>query len=107
MWDGEGVAFAELGLVPVGVGERNGAGGVELGYLFGGELPAYGGEVLFELLFGTGSDDDGGDGGAAEDPVEGDLGDGLAGLGGDFVEGIDYLVEVFFGDLRAGVGDHL
>jgi len=33
---GEGIAFGELDLVPVGVGEGDGAGGVQFGYLFGG-----------------------------------------------------------------------
>ena len=33
---GEGVALVELDLVPVGVGQGNVAGCVELGYLFGG-----------------------------------------------------------------------
>ena len=53
-------------LVEIGVGQWNGAGGVEAGDLFGGECPAKGTEVLQELFFVSRADDDGGDGGALE-----------------------------------------
>ncbi len=36
LFGGEGIAFVELDLVPVGVGEGLGAGCVQLGYLLGG-----------------------------------------------------------------------
>jgi hypothetical protein len=44
--------------VPVGVDGGDVAGGIEFGYLFGSEVPAYGGEVLFELFFVPCADDD-------------------------------------------------
>ena len=56
--DGDGVAVGELALVPVGIGGVSVAGGVEFGDLFFGEIPADGGEVLAELLFVAGADDD-------------------------------------------------
>ena len=71
LFGGEGVAFVELDLMPVGVGEGLGAGFVQLGYLLGGKVPACGGEVGAELFFVAGSDDKGADGGALEEPVEG------------------------------------
>ena len=104
LFGGEGVAFVELDLVPVGVGERDGAGGVELGDLLGGEVPADGGEVGAELLFVAGADDERADGGALEEPVEGDLRDGLAGFLGERVEGVDDLVDVLPVGDGAGVG---
>ena len=105
MGDGEGVALDELDLVPVGIGELDFAGFVEFGDLLGGELPAGGGEVGAELLFVAGADDERGDGGALQEPVEGDLRDGLAGLFGDFVEGVDDLVDILPVGRGAGVDD--
>ena len=100
---GFGVSFGEAALVPVGVGGGEVAGGVEFGDLIFGEVPAGGGDVLAELFFVAGADDEGGDGGALEEPVEGDLGDGFAGLFGDFIEGVDDFVEIVVGDLGAHV----
>ena len=56
---GDGVAVGELeALVPVGVDGRNGAGFVELGDLFGGQIPAGCIEILAKLLFVAGAQDD-------------------------------------------------
>jgi hypothetical protein len=63
--DGEGIALVELHLVPIGVGERAGAGFVESGYLVFGELPTDGAEVSLQLLFVACADDESGDGGPA------------------------------------------
>ncbi len=79
----ESVSNGARDLVPVGVRERDGARGVKFGYLFGGQVPAGGGEVCAELLFIAGTDDQRGDRGSLEEPVEGDLGDGLAGFFGN------------------------
>ncbi len=46
-------------LVPVGVGWLDFAGGIEFGYLLCGQVPFGCGEVLFELGFVAGADDDG------------------------------------------------
>ena len=35
-----------------------------------------------------------------EEPVQRNLGNGLAGLGGDFIQGVDHFVEIFIFDLR-------
>ena len=59
---------------------------------------------MAELLFVAGAQDYAGDGGAAEEPVEGDLWNALAGFFGDGVESVDYSVEVIVGNLRAEVG---
>ena len=114
LFGGEGVALVELDLVPVGVGEGEGAGCVEPGYLVRGEVPAGGSQVGAELFFVACADDEGADGGTLEEPVEGELRDGLAGFFGEFVEGVDYLVDIIpVGDgagvdygliLEAGVG---
>lgn len=69
--------------------------------MLGGEAPADGTEVVKELFFVAGADDEGRDCRAGEEPVEGDLGDGLAGFFGDFIEGIDDGVEVFLRHLGA------
>jgi hypothetical protein len=53
------------------------------------------------------ADDQGADGGALEEPVESELRDGLAGFGGEGVEGVDYLVDVLPVGDGAGVGGQL
>ena len=58
---------------------------------------------MAELLFVAGAENNGGDGGAAEEPVEGDLRDAFAGFFGDGVEGVHYFIDVFIGDWRADV----
>ena len=44
-------------LVPIGIGQRRGAGGVEPGDLRGGQVPAHRAEVLAQLLLVAGADD--------------------------------------------------
>ena len=101
-----GVAVLESGLVPVGVDGFYGAGGVEFGYLFFGEVPAYRAEILFQLFFVAGADDYVGNGGALEQPVQRDLRYGFADFFGHGVERVDHLVEIFVFHRRAvGAGD--
>ena len=71
-------------------------------HLLRGEGPADGAEVGLQLLLVARTDDDGGDGGTAQEPVESDLRDRLAGLLGDHVDGVDDLVEIFIRHLGAG-----
>ena len=52
------IALGKATLVPVGIGRRGGAGGVEPGDLLGGQVPADGAEVLAQLLLVAGADDD-------------------------------------------------
>ena len=102
---GAGIALLELVLMPVGIDERDLAGGVKPGNLFRCQVPADGSQILLELCGVTRPDDEGGDGGPAQKPVERDLGNGFAGLGGDLVDGGYDFVQMFFGDLRADVDD--
>src|SRR5579863_5885537 len=91
-------------LVPVGIGGLCRAGGVEFCHLVFGEVPADGAEVLAELLFVARAHDDVGDGGALQEPVQRDLWNGLAGFFRNFLDSVDYFVEIFVVDLRAGIG---
>src|SRR6202041_1563289 len=97
-------AVAELALVPVGKYRGGGAGGVEYCDLFGGEVPAYRAQILPELFFVSGADDDVGDGGTLQQPVQGDLRDSLSGFFGDDVQSINYFVQVVIVDRRTVVG---
>src|ERR1700736_5813541 len=67
------IALGEAALVPIGIGERLAARLVERRDLFVGQGPAGRAEVLPQLLFVAGADDDGRDGRAPEQPVERDL----------------------------------
>ena len=93
--------------MPVGVRDGDGGGVVEGLDLCVGEAEVDGDEILFELFFVAGADDDGRDGGFAKEPSEGNLWDGLSGFLGDSVESVDDFVEVVFGNLGAGVGGDL
>ena len=53
----ERIAFRELALMPIGIDRLDFAGAVEFCDLIGGEVPAFGGEILAELLFVAGADD--------------------------------------------------
>src|SRR4028119_2047417 len=64
---------------PVGVNVLEGAGFGELVHLLFVEFPAARAEVVLELLYRAGADDGRGDALLPEEPVEGDLGVGLAG----------------------------
>src|SRR5580698_7073431 len=66
--------------MPVGIGALNVAGAVELCNLILRQIPACRVEILAKLLLVTGADDDGGDGWPLQEPVEGNLRNGLAGL---------------------------
>ena len=55
--------MSELDLMPIRVGRGQFARRIELRYLFAGEIPADGAEVLPELLFVTRADNDAGHGG--------------------------------------------
>src|SRR5579875_2593379 len=93
--DWKRIAFFKAGLVPVGVGHLGLAGGIELGYLLWRERPADAGEVGAELLPVARADDERGDGGTLEQPVERDLRNGFAGFFSDPVDRIDHFVDVF------------
>ena len=89
--DGEGVAFGEGdALVPVGVGSGESGGVIEALDLAVGEAEVGGDEILFELFGVARADDDGCDGGFAEEPAERNLRDGFSGFFGDGVERVDY-----------------
>src|SRR2546430_758874 len=60
-------------LVPVGVDDGRDGKLVQLLELGGSESPAYSPEVVNELLFGAGANDDRADAGAARQPVQGHL----------------------------------
>jgi len=79
-------------------------GGTEAGDLLGRQAPAHRAEILTKLLFVARADDDAEDSGAAEQPVDGDLRQGLAGFGGDGVQGVDDGVERLVIDRRLQVG---
>ena len=87
-------------LVPVGIAGRDVACGVEFGALFRGEVPAEGTEIVAQLLFGASADDDVSDRWALQEPVQGDLRNGLSGFFGDSIESVDRFVEMFVRDLR-------
>src|ERR1700757_758626 len=102
--DWEGDALLEAALVPVGICWREMAGGVQFGSLFGGGFPADGGEILAGLFFVASAENYAGDGGAAQDPIEGDLGNALAGFLGDGVDRVHDFVDIFVGDRWAVFG---
>ena len=91
-------------LVPVGIDGLGVAGGVELGDLFLGEIPADGAEVLAKLFFIACADDDAGDSWPLEEPIQRDLRDGFSGFLGECLEGVHDFVEIFIFNLRAGLG---
>jgi len=90
--------------MPVGVDGRLIGGTIKFSDLFGGEIPAFGSQILAELLLVSGADDDGGNRRTLQKPVQGDLGDGLAGFLGDCVQGVDDVEQVLIRDWRAGLG---
>ena len=99
------VQHGEAELVPHGVRSRYFARRIELRDLFGREIPAGRADVLHELLFVAGADDDARDGGALEQPVERDLRDCLACLLGDDVERGDEPKQLLLLVVRTGAGD--
>jgi hypothetical protein len=86
--------------VPVGVAGRDVACGVEFGDLFRGEVPAEGTEIVAQLLFHASADDDVSDRRALEEPVQGDLMNGLSGFFGDSIEGVGHFVEMLVRNVR-------
>ncbi len=85
--------------MPVGVAGRDVACGVEFGDLFR-EVPAEGTEIVAQLLFQASADDDVSDRRALEEPVQGDLRNGLSGFFGDSIEGVGHFVEMLVRDVR-------
>src|ERR1700735_2887527 len=90
--------------MPVGIDGLDFAGAVECCNLPGSEIPPFCGQILAKLLFVAGPDDDGRNGRALEEPVQGHLWNGLARLSRDAVQSVDDVVEIFVGDLRALLG---
>src|SRR6202050_2325650 len=89
---GRWVTFFKLALMPVGVRQSYFAGGVQFGYLGRREAPAYGAEILAELLFIARAHDYVRHGGPLQQPVQRDLRDAFAGLLGDAVDRIHYII---------------
>src|SRR5947208_2509583 len=89
-----------LALVPIRIGQRDLAGGIQLADLFGSEIPARGTQILPELLFVASADNDRSDGRALQEPVERYLRNRFAGFVGDFVECIHHAEDVLIGNRR-------
>ena len=94
----------ELTLMPVGVGWRHFAGGVQLCYLFWRQIPSYGGQILAELFFVAGADDYVSYCGPLQKPVQADLRNRLAGFFGYFVQRVYDFIKIFVRDRRALLG---
>src|ERR1700722_7497856 len=92
-------------LVPDGISRLDLARGVELRHLFGRQFPADGADVLEQLLFVTRADDDVGDGRTAQEPVERDLRNCLAGLLGDSIKRLDDIEQALLVVARPGFGN--
>src|ERR1700733_2567379 len=97
------VTLGETALMPIGIGSWPVAGSVELFHLLGRKRPADRAEIVAQLLFVAGADDDAGYGRALQQPIQGNLRDGSARFIGDVVEGIHDLVQIVVVDLWAGV----
>src|ERR1700722_16167400 len=80
--------------MPIRIGSRNLASCIELRDLLDRQIPAYGTEVLFQLLFIASTNDDGRDGRPLEQPVQPNLRDSLAGVLRHGIERIDNLVQI-------------
>ena len=65
------------------------AGAVERRDMRRRERPAFRAQVLAQLLFVPGADDDGGNGGPLQEPVQCDLGNALFSFFSRLIEGID------------------
>ena len=91
-------------LVPVRIGGRSGAGGIQCCDLIGTEIPADGPEVRSQLGFVARADDEGGNRRPLQQPVERDLWNGLAGFPGNLLKRIHNAEKVFIGHLRADGG---
>src|ERR1700722_3640005 len=83
-------------LVPDRIGWLDIARGVELRHLLGRQFPADGADVFEQLRFVARADDDVGDCRTAEEPVERDLRNCLAGLLGDSIERVDDIEQALF-----------
>ncbi len=88
-------------LVPIGIGQRHLARGVELCDLVLGQGPADRAEIFAQLRLVARADDQRRDRGALQQPVERDLRDALAGLLRDLVDGIDDAIDVLVRHRRA------
>src|ERR1700677_4882074 len=89
-------------LVPDRIGRLDVARRVELRPLLGGQFPADGADVFEQLRFVTRADDDVGDGRTAQQPVERDLRNRLAGFLGDAIERVDDIEQAFLFVARSG-----
>ncbi len=76
----------EVALVPHGIGRRLVAGGVQFRDLLGAQRPSRRPDILYELRLVARADDEGRYRAPLQEPVERDLGERLAGLGGDGVD---------------------
>src|SRR5450631_2053545 len=83
------VEDGKAALMPDRIGGLDVARRVELRYLLGRQFAADGADVFEQLLFVTRADNDVGDGRAAQEPVERDLRNRLAGLLGEAIERVD------------------
>ncbi len=97
------IPFLEHCLVPIRIRLRPFARGVELGDLFGRELPADGIEILPQLLFVASADDHRRHRRATQQPIQRHLRHGLARFAGHRIERIDDLKQKLILDFRPGL----
>ena len=98
--DGKRITLDELLLVPVGINPLHFTGLVEFGDLFWSQIPSLCRKVLAQLFLVTCADDNGRHSRALEEPVECDLRNCFSGLFGDFIESVDHVVKMLFGNWR-------
>src|ERR1017187_7320667 len=101
------ISLGKYALVPIGICRWGLTGSVEFGDLFGCELPADSGKIGAGLFFVARANDECGNSRALQQPVEGDLRNGLASFPGNRVNGVNHGVEIFVGNRRAGLSVEL
>src|SRR6202042_1554131 len=89
-------------LVPDRINRLDLARCVKLRHLFGRQFPADGADVFEQLRFVTRADNNVSDGRAAQEPVERDLRNRLAGLLGDSIERVDDIEQALLVVARPG-----
>src|ERR1035441_6315138 len=97
------VSLDELDLMPVGIHRRRFAGLIELRYLFYGQIPADRAEILPELIFVARTDDDTGNGGALQQPIQRDLRHRFAGFRRQRIECINHFEKMLLRHFRPGI----